>query len=93
VAIDGRGIAPLEAADAASVELLLQQPDRAEFCVAAEDRAHDLGLAWRAGLDRRDVIDSEGEREIRPALRQHWRYLVRSLGRNIADIGEAFGAQ
>ena len=36
---------PRFALDAAGVELLLQQPDRAEFGIAAENRAHDLRLA------------------------------------------------
>src|SRR5947209_13205048 len=36
---------PRFALDAAGVELLLHQPDRAEFGIAAEDRAHDLRLA------------------------------------------------
>src|ERR1700757_1303440 len=36
---------PRFALDAAGVELLLHQPNRAEFGIAAEDRAHDLRLA------------------------------------------------
>src|ERR1700756_969637 len=36
---------PRFALDAAGVEFLLHQPDRAEFGIAAEDRAHDLRLA------------------------------------------------
>src|SRR5207248_10484682 len=36
---------PRFALDAAGLELLLHQPDRAEFGIAAEDRAHDLRLA------------------------------------------------
>src|ERR1700745_604225 len=36
---------PLFAPDAAGVEPLLHQPDRAEFGIAAEDRTHDLRLA------------------------------------------------
>src|SRR5438477_5410888 len=36
---------PRLAFNAVSVELLLQQPDRAEFGITAEDRPHDLRLA------------------------------------------------
>src|SRR5882762_3796460 len=36
---------PQPAVDAAGVELVLQQPDRAEFGIAAKDRAHDFRLA------------------------------------------------
>src|ERR1700747_2246663 len=36
---------PRFALDAAGVELLFQQPDRAEFGIPAEDRAHDLRFA------------------------------------------------
>src|SRR5215469_9968629 len=40
-----RGARPGLTIDPAGFELLLQQPDRAEFGIAAEDRAHDLRLA------------------------------------------------
>src|SRR6267142_4476301 len=36
---------PQPALDAAGVQLVLQQPDRAEFGIAAKDRAHDFRLA------------------------------------------------
>src|ERR1700730_15583637 len=41
-----RGAGPQLALDAPGVQLVLQQPDRAEFCVAAKDQAHDFRLAF-----------------------------------------------
>src|SRR5712675_1833370 len=40
-----RGARPQLALDAAGFQLVLQQPDRAEFGIAAKDEAHDFRLA------------------------------------------------
>src|SRR4029077_17025566 len=41
-----RGARPQLAPDAAGAELVLQQPDRAEFSIAAKDEAHGFRLAF-----------------------------------------------
>src|SRR5262249_50715222 len=40
-----RGARPCLAVDAAGIEIILQQPHRAEFGIAAEDRANGFRLA------------------------------------------------
>src|SRR6516225_2836619 len=93
-----RGARPRLASDPSGLELLLQQPNRAEFGIAAEDSAHDTiperrypahphPLPFRSGDLVADTLADDLALELRKG-RQNVQRQVPHRGRRVELLGD-----